>query len=373
MLTNSRENWHKHLFKSKKEVSFGSPTSLIVMVRGSGLTITVTEPAVAGRNALNPHPIYINWKQEHSRSAVPNPRSEVQQRVDHTKANAIQNSPNGERQDYFRDPKNMHLPHSSSASESVSNPHINHGTLSIQPNMSRQPTDFRSSTDYSPSHGAGAFHQPFGQDSTNYGPTTPHGGTAYSHQSTQQTSPRHHQAYCPQPIDHLVFENLKYEQMKMMRAKDQAIYQFASAIDLAIKNMEEGQQSNNSDIKKLMDVAKIMLEKDDLARSQGDDESSYRGGGKLFDSGSSYQRDAQVLAPAQKRKITGKHMSRYDTNYDLPYELSAIAEDLSQTHMRAENSIMRLKSAKKNLGFAFENIGEQDVLPEGWIQHFSPK
>lgn len=158
-----------------------------------------------------------------------------------------------------------------------------------------------------------------------------------------------------------------------MRAKDQAIYQFASAIDLAIKTMEESQQSNSSDIKKLMDVANTMHEKDDLARSQGDDDSSYRGGSKLFDSGSSYQRDTQVLAPAQKRKITGKHMLRYDTNYDLPYELTAIAENLSQTHMRADISIMRLKRAKQNLGFAFENIGEQDVLPEGWIQHFSPK
>ena len=373
MLTKSRENWHKHLFKSKKEVSFAS-NSLTVMVQGPGLTIIVTEPAVAGRNALNPHPVYINWKQEHSRSADANPRTEVQQRVDHIKAKAIQNSPNGERQDYLRDLKNVHPPHSSSASESVSNPHINHSTLSIQPNMSRQPADFRPSTDYSPSHGAGAFHQPFGQDSANYGPTTPYGGAAYAHQSTQQTSPGHHQAYCPQPIDHLVFENLKYEQMKMMRAKDQAIYQFASAIDLAIKNMEDSLQSNNSDIKKIMDVAKIMLEKDDLARSQGNDESSYCGGSKSFDSGSSHQRDTQVLAPAQKRKVTGKHMLRYDTNYDLPNELTTIAENLSQTHMGTEhNIIMRLKSAKQTLGFAFENIGEQDVLPQGWIQHFSPK
>ena len=170
-----------------------------------------------------------------------------------------------------------------------------------------------------------------------------------------------------------MFENLKYEQMKMLRAKDQAIYQFASAIDLAIKNMEESQQSNNSDIKKLMDVAKIMLEKDDLARSQGDDESPYRGGGKLFNSGNSCQHDTHVLAPAQKRKITGKHMLHYDTNHDLPYELTAIAENLSQTHQRAEQTIVRLKRAKQTLGFAFENIGEQDVLPQGWIQHFSPK
>ena len=151
-----------------------------------------------------------------------------------------------------------------------------------------------------------------------------------------------------------------------MRAKDQAIYQFTSAINLAIKNMEESQQSNNSNIKKLMDVVKIMLEKDELARSPGDDDSSYRGGGKFFDPKSSRQGDTHVLAPAQKRKITGKHMLRYDTTYDLPYELTAIVENLAQTHNTADH-IERLKRAKQTLGFAFENIGEQDVLPQGWI------
>ena len=267
----------------------------------------------------------------------------------------------------------MHLPPSSSAPESIISRHTNHGMLSVQPTMSRQPADFRPSVDHSASHGAGAFHQPFGQELINYGPTTPHGGAAFAHQSTQQASPGHHQAYCPQPIDHLVFENLKYEQMRMMRAKDQAIYQFALAIDLAIKTMEEGQQSNKSDIKRLMDFAKISLETDHPARSQGDDESQYREGGRIFDSENSCQRDTHALAPAQKRKITGKHMLRYDTNYDLPYELSAIAETLSQTHKMVEHGIIRLKNAKQKLGFAFENIGEQEALPQGWIQHFSPK
>ena len=268
----------------------------------------------------------------------------------------------------------MHPPHSSSAPESVSKHHTNHGTLSVQPAMSRQLADFRPSVDHSASHGAGAFHQPFGREPMNYGPITPHGGAAFAHQSTQQASPGHHQAYCPQPIDHLVFENLKYEQMRMMHAKDQAIYQFALAIDLAIKTMEEGQQSNKSDIKRLMDVAKISLENQHLARSQGDDESEYREGGKFFDSENSCQRDAHVLAPAQKRKITSKHMLHYDTNYDLPYERTAIAENLSQTHKMAEHGgIMRLRNAKQKLGFEFENIGEQDALPPGWIQHFSPQ
>ena len=268
----------------------------------------------------------------------------------------------------------MHQPHSNSAPETISNPHISHGMLSTQPPMSRQRAEFQPSADYSASHEAGALHQPFGQDPTNYSPTTPYSGASFARQSTQQTSPGHHQAYCPQPIDHLVFENLKYEQKKTMRAKDQAIYQFTSAIDLAIKNMEESQQSNNSNIKKLMDVVKIMLEKDELARSPGNDDSSYRGGGKLFDPKSSRQGDTHVLAPAQKRKITGKHMLRYDdTNYDLPYELTAIAENLAQTQNTAEHNIERLKRAKQTLGFAFENIGEQDVLPQGWIQHFSPK
>ena len=268
----------------------------------------------------------------------------------------------------------MHLPPSSSAPESISSRHTNHGTLSAQPTMSRQPADFRPSVDHSASHGAGAFHQPFGQELMNYGPTTPHGGAAFAHHlSTQQTSPGHHQAYCPQPIDHLVFENLKYEQMRMMRAKDQAIYQFALAIDLAIKTMEEGQQSNKSDIKRLMDFAKISLETDHPARSQGDDESQCREGGRIFDSENSCQRDPHALAPAQKRKITGKHMLRYDTNYDLPYELTAIAENLSQTHKMVEYGIIRLKNAKQKLGFGFENIGEQEALPQGWIQHLSPK
>ena len=267
----------------------------------------------------------------------------------------------------------MHSPQSKSAPESVNNPHTNHGMLSTQPTMSRQPAELLPSVGYFASRENGAFHQPFGHDPTNYSPTTHYGAAAPGHQFTQQTSPGHHQAMCPHPSDHLMFENLKFEQMKMMRAKDQAIYRFASAIDLAIQTMEESQKSNYEAIQHLMHATKVRVEKADLARSQGEDESPYRGGGKLFDSERSCQGVTHVPALASKRKITGTYMLCYDTNHDLPSELTAIAEKLTQTHQTAEHNIKRLNSAKQILGFAFENIGDQDVLPPGWIQHFSPK
>ena len=267
----------------------------------------------------------------------------------------------------------MHPQYSNSAPESVNNPHTNHGMFSTQPTMSRQAAELLPSVGYSPSRENAAFHQSFGRDPMNYSPTAHYGVAAPAQQSNQQTSPGHHQAYCPQPIDHLMFESLKCESTKMMRAKDQAIYQFASAIDLAIQTMEESQKSNDRDIQNLIDVAKAKVEKADLARSQGDDESPYRGGGKLFDSDGSWQGDTYIPALAPKRKMTGTYTSCYDTNLDLPCELIAIAEKLSQTHKMAENNITRLKNAKQSLGFEFENIGDQDVLPRGWIQHFSPK
>ena len=170
-----------------------------------------------------------------------------------------------------------------------------------------------------------------------------------------------------------MFENLKYEQMKMMRAKDQAIYRFAAAIDLAIQTMEESQKSNERDIQKLIDVTKGKVEKAALAWTQGDDESPYRGGGKLFNSEGSCQLNPHAPALAPKRKITGTYMLSFDTNHDLPFELTAIAANLSQTHNTAEHNITSLKNAKQILGFAFENVGEQAVLPQGWIQHCSPK
>ncbi len=259
----------------------------------------------------------------------------------------------------------MHSQHSNSAPESVHNPLTNHGMLNTQPTMSRHPANFLPSVGYFASRENAAFHQPFGQDATNYSQATHYGGDAPAHQSTQQTSPGHHQSYCPQPIDHLMFENFKYEQTKMMRAKDQAIYRFASAIDFAIQTMEESQKSNEEDIQSLIDVAKVKVERADLAGNRGYNDSPYGGGGKLFDSEGSCQSVTHVPAPAPKRKITGTSMLCYDTNHDL----TAIAEKLSQTHQTAEHNITRLKNAKQILGFAFENIGEQDLLPQGWIQH----
>ncbi len=316
---------------------------------------------------MNPNPVYVNWQQERLLSTDPNCRSEVQRGVDLIKAKTIQNNLGTELQDYIRNSTTMHPPHSNSALKSSNNPRTNYGMLSTQPTMSRQPAELLPDVDYSTSREIGAFYQPVGQNSTNY---------TLARQSTQQTNSGHHQTYCPQPIDHLMSENLryehmtKYEQMTMMRAKNRAICQFASAIDLAIKTMEEGQKSNEREIQKLIDVASAKIEKSDLARSQRDDEPRYRGGGKLFDSEESCQGDTHAPALAQKRKITGTYELCYDTNYNLPYELKAIAEKLSQTHETAEHNITRLKDAKQMLGIAFENIGDQDVLPQGWIQHF---
>ena len=263
----------------------------------------------------------------------------------------------------------MYPQHSISAPESANNSHINLDVLSTQ---SRQPAELLPSVGYFASRDNGAFHHPFGKDPTNYSTTTHYGGAAPAHQSTQQTSPGHHQVYCPQPIEHLMFENLKHEQMKMMRAKDQEIYRFAAAIDLTIQTMEESQKSNERNIQRLIDVTKGKIEKADMARTQGDDKFSYRGGGKLFNSEGSCQLNPHAPALAPKRKVTGTFMLCYDTNH-LPRELIAIAEKLSQTHQTAELNISRLKNAKQILGFAFENVGEQAVLPQGSIQHVSPK
>lgn len=153
----------------------------------------------------------------------------------------------------------------------------------------------------------------------------------------------------------------------MILVKDQAIYRLASAIDLATQTMEESQMSNERDIQKLIDVAS------DLARTQGGDESPYRGGGKLFNSNGSYQLNTHPPALASKRKNTGNYMVRYETNHDLPYELTSIAEKLVQTYKTVENNITCLRNAKQTLGIAFENVGEKDVLPKGWIQQCSPK
>ena len=166
-----------------------------------------------------------------------------------------------------------------------------------------------------------------------------------------------------------MFKNLEYEQTKMMRCKDQAIYRFASEIDLAIETMEESQKSNERDIQKLIDVTKGKVEKADLARTQGDDESPYRGGGKFFNSNGAYQLNTHAPALAPNRRITGTYMSCYETNHDLPCELTTIAEKLAQTHNTTQHFITRLRNAKQMLGIAFENVGEQAVLPKGWIQH----
>ena len=355
-----------HLFKSKKEVSF---SSLLYFSRdaGLGLIIAMVEPAVAGRNALNPHPVYTDWQQEHSRSAVPNRGSEVQQQFNHGKSKAVQNNPNAEVNTYLRNPKNMRPQHSNSATESVNNLHANLDTHSTQPAMSHHPAELQPSVGHFASRGNGAFNQPFGKDLTNFNPATLSGAAAPAHQPTQQTSPGHHQGHCPHLIDHIRFESLQYEQMKMILVKDQTIYRLASAIDLAIQSMEKSQMSNERCIQKLIDVAS------DLAQTQGCDESPYRGGGKLFNSNGSYQLNTHAPALASKRKNPGNHMVCYETNHDAPYELTTIAEKLAQTFNTVENNITCLRNAKQTLGVTFENVGEKDVFPKGWIQQCSPK
>ena len=327
------------------------------------------EPAVAGKNALNPYPVYTNWQLEHSRSAILNRRLEVQQQVDHIKAKTTENNTYIEVEANTPNRKIMHPVQSDSAPGSVNNAHNNLDVLGTQHMTSRQPAELSPSTSRLASHENGAFVQPFRKDPMNYGPTTHYGTLAPTPQSAQQTSPGHYQACCPQPIDHIISENLKYERTQVMRYKDQAIYRFASEIDLAIETMEETQKSNERDIQKLINVTKGKVEKANLPWTQGDDESPYRGGGRVFNSNAAYQLNTHAPALAPKRKINGTYMSYYETNHDLPYELTTIAEKLAQTHNRTQHFITRLRNAKQMLGISFENIGEQAVLPKGWIQH----
>ena len=327
------------------------------------------EPAVAGKNAMNPHPVYTNWQLEHSRSAIPNRGSKVQQQVDHIKAKTTENNPYIEVKAYTPNRKTIHPVQSDSAPDSVNKSHKHVDVLGTQHMTSRQPAELSPSTSHIASYENGAFFQPFGKDPMNYVPTTHYGTPEPTHQSAQQTRPGHYQACCPQPIDHIVSENLEYERTQIMRYKDQAIYRFASEIDLAIETMEESHKSNERDIQKLIDVTKGKVENVDLARTQGDDESSYRGGGRLFNSNGAYQLNTHAPALAPKRKITGTFMSYYETDHDLPYELTTIAEKLAQTHNRTQHFVTRLRNAKQTLGIAYENVGEQAVLPKGWIQH----
>ena len=99
------------------------------------------EPAVAGKNAMNPHPVYTNWQLEHSRSAISNRGSKVQQQVDHIKAKTTENNPYIEVEAYTPNRKTMHPVQSDSAPDSVNNAHNNLDVLGTQHMTSRQPAE----------------------------------------------------------------------------------------------------------------------------------------------------------------------------------------------------------------------------------------
>ena len=158
----------------------------------------------------------------------------------------------------------------------------------------------------------------------------------------------------------------------MMRTKNSAICELAVAFDLAIKTMEDSQKANHEEIQTLINVIRARIENAYNAQGQ-DDTAVGHDGGKSPVTGETCLYFTHTTISAQKRKLGETSLASYANIHELPCKLTGVARKLSYTYETEKRTTEHLKFVKQKVATAFENIGDEDVLPQGWVQYGLPK
>ncbi|MCJ1450122.1 hypothetical protein MMC28_000451 [Mycoblastus sanguinarius] len=188
-------------------------------VANGPLQVELGRPAVAGKNASNPRPIYQDWRMEHSRAIQP----EIQEQINHIKAKAQSRSPEKKTQHGFSD-RNMVEATGHSTQSTIDRENSNHGGTEEET--------------YSPPE-----HFKFEQGDYNmYDAPSP------SYQAAHSAS---------QPASS---DSTDYELYQSIQVKNGVIKELAAAVDQAITNLEFSIDCKTAECQTLLNIAKSIPE-----------------------------------------------------------------------------------------------------------------
>ena len=354
------------------------------------LTGNTTGPAVAGKNASNTHPIYQDWRSGLPPANGTDIHPEIQQQIDFIKAKANQRNPDfvkRELRNNIMGGSNMR----SGQAEPVNNYRVDHIMPDTSPTLSapRQPAQLSPELAYPQLYRAtGTSQQSASRQTAQFSSTIGHArlqptAVASQHpaqharvngdQTTQDQliSQPSRQMICPRPMDHLkpAGINLELHQtIKMMSTKDKAIQQLAQALDTAVEKMELQQVGAAKEIQTLINLVKYQMEKD----GRGDD-LMINGHGHSMDNFLDGTFHSYVSARPSARNDTinghGNSVFRDMSTPDVLSKITGVGDNLMRMMQHEKGTIDHLKAVKENVGINMENVGEDGVLPKGWLSH----
>lgn len=216
---------------------------------------------MAGKNASNTHPVYLDWRAGLSQSNGTTIQPEIQQQIDFIKAKAHEQNINIIKHGFDQNNNIMGIGVKSGQREPGNNYRVDHDFLGGSPTLSAP----RKPAPLSPEFGYCSVHQAVGASQhTRTNSDVQHASIPPPQQSKQSSHPDR-QMICPRPLDHLKAAGINDEliqTIQMMAVKDKAICQLAQALDTAIENMEFQQQGAAKEVQTLLKLAKYQMAKE---------------------------------------------------------------------------------------------------------------
>ena len=220
---------------------------------------------MAGKNASNVHPIYLDWRAGLSQPNGNTVQPDIQQQIEFIKAKAHEQNLNIIKHQFDRNNNIMGIGVKPGQCELVNNYRVNHVMSHASPTLSAPRKPAPSSPEFSSSsvyHASGASQQPALRVRTSGDFSAEYASYSTPPLRTQQSSQPSRQMLCPRPMDQPKPTGSSYElyqTVQTMAVKDRAIRQLAQALDTAIENMELQQQGAAKEVQTLLKLAKSQM------------------------------------------------------------------------------------------------------------------
>ncbi|KAL2043759.1 hypothetical protein N7G274_003278 [Stereocaulon virgatum] len=328
------------------------------------------KPAVAGKNASNVHPIYLDWRAGLSQPNGKIVQPDIQQQIEFIKAKAHEQNLNIIKHQFDKNNNIMGIGVKPGQCELVNNYRVEHVMSHVSPMLSAPckpaPTspEFPSSSLYP---AGGASQQPALRVRINADLPAEYASYSTPQPRTEQLSQPSRQMICPRPMDHLKPTGSSYElyqTVMTVAVKDRAIRQLAQALDTAIENMELQQQGAAKEVQTLLKLAKSQMANEGLG---GDHIANEIGRGTYLHPYTTSNGFAPAHVSAHQALRSGNSQPRYPNSPDIASKVTGIGDNLMHMMQREKICIDHLNEVKENVGKIIEDLGEGAVLPKGWF------